>query len=215
MEYFVFVSKKVDHAKPSPLVIGLHGLGTPPDRWLSRITDAVDQAGFIAVAPMGYSLTGGYGATGPGRSVGATNVGALSEKDVLNVLELARQEFNVDERRIYLVGHSMGGAGALYLGTKLKEIWAAVAASAPAVRTDLRTPADLEQAAELPIFFAHGDADAAVPVQISRDWAAKAKSLGMTYEYLELRGAGHDSLGQCIDAIFKFFGKHVKRQPPT
>src|SRR6266581_3235726 len=46
------------------------------------------------------------------------NLRELSEKDVMNVLELVRKEFNVDDRRTYLMGHSMGGAGTLYLSTK-------------------------------------------------------------------------------------------------
>ena len=33
-----------------------------------------------------------------------------SEKDVMNVLDMIRKEFNVDENRTYLMGHSMGGA---------------------------------------------------------------------------------------------------------
>ena len=36
----------------------------------------------------------------------------------MNLLAMARKEFNVDERRTYLMGHSMGGAGTLYLGSK-------------------------------------------------------------------------------------------------
>ena len=36
-------------------------------------------------------------------------VSALSEKDTMNVLEMVRKEFNVDDNRIYLMGHSMGG----------------------------------------------------------------------------------------------------------
>ena len=50
----------------------------------------------------------------------------------MNVLDIVRQEFNVDNQRIYLLGQSMGGAGALYLGVKYPDIWAAVAATAPA-----------------------------------------------------------------------------------
>ncbi|MBN2420056.1 MAG: hypothetical protein JXL81_11775, partial [Deltaproteobacteria bacterium] len=55
----------------------------------------------------------------------------LSEKDTMNVLEMALKEFNVDENRIYLMGHSMGGGGALHLGEKYADIWAAVAGVAP------------------------------------------------------------------------------------
>jgi poly(3-hydroxybutyrate) depolymerase len=44
------------------------------------------------------------------------NLAELSEKDVMNVLEIVRKEFNIDDKRTYLMGHSMGGAGALFLG---------------------------------------------------------------------------------------------------
>ena len=62
----------------------------------------------------------------------AAKVREVSEKDVMNVLDMIRKEFNVDERRTYLMGHSMGGAGALYLGVKYPSNWAAIAAIAPA-----------------------------------------------------------------------------------
>ena len=215
IEYAVFVSTKVDAKKKSPLVIGLHGLGTPPALWLSRIADAAESAGYIVAAPMGYNVQGWYGANGAssGRG-GVPNLGELSERDVMNVLDIMRHEFNVDERRIYLAGHSMGGAGALHLGLKHKDIWAAVAASAPAVRTQFHSPADLEQARGLPIILIHGDADRAIPVEQTRQWAEKMKALDMPYEYREIRGGTHAStLDQGAPEIFRFFDKHVRPEP--
>ena len=50
----------------------------------------------------------------------------------MNVLDMIRKEFNVDERRTYLMGHSMGGAGTIYLGVKYASNWAAIGAIAPA-----------------------------------------------------------------------------------
>ena len=50
----------------------------------------------------------------------------------MNVLDMMRKEFNVDDKRTYLMGHSMGGAGTLYLGSKYASNWAAIAAMAPA-----------------------------------------------------------------------------------
>jgi poly(3-hydroxybutyrate) depolymerase len=212
IEYAIFVSTKVDPKKKSPLVIGLHGLGTPPALWLSRISDAAQNAGYIVAAPMGYTVHGWYGANGPTSGRGAVpDLGELSERDVMNVLDIMRDEFNVDERRIYLAGHSMGGAGALYLGIKHKDIWAAVAASAPAVRTQFHNPADLEQARELPVILIQGDADRAVPVEQTRKWAEKMKALGLTHEYREIRGGTHAStLDQGARDIFRFFDKHVR-----
>src|SRR5205823_11075529 len=60
------------------------------------------------------------------------NLAELSEKDVLNVLALVRKEFTIDDKRIYLMGHSMGGAGAWHLGTKYPNLWAGLAPIAPA-----------------------------------------------------------------------------------
>lgn len=214
IEYAVFVSTKVDPKKKSPLLIGLHGLNTPPAVWLARITDAAQDAGYIVAAPMGYNVQGWYGANGSRGSV--PNLGELSERDVLNVLDLMRREFNVDDRRIYLSGHSMGGAGALYLGIKHKQIWAAIGASAPAVRTWLHAPEDLEQARDLPMILIQGDDDRAIPVEQTRKWAEKMKALGMTHEYREIRGGTHAStLDLGARDLFRFFDKHVRPADAT
>ena len=89
------------------------------------------------------------------------NLSELSEKDVMNVLEIVRKEFNVDERRIYLMGHSMGGAGTLYLGTRYPSIWAALAPIAPAAFG--LNPDILEKIKDIPVIFVHGEADEVVP----------------------------------------------------
>lgn len=212
LEYAVFVSSKVKPDAKSPLVIYLHGLGTPPEPFLRRVAGAAQDAGYIVATPMGYNVQGWYGANGPGGGRGAVrNVGELSEKDVLNVLARMREEFNIDDRRIYLAGQSMGGAGALFLGVKHRDIWAAVAASAPAIRTAHQNPRDLEPAAGLPFILIHGDADRAVPVDQTREWAAAMKALTMTYEFVEIRGGTHsDALEQGAPLVFKFFNKHVR-----
>jgi len=81
----------------------------------------------------------------------------LSEKDVMNVLDLLRKEFDVDECRICLMGHSMGGAGTLYLGVKYPSVWAALGAIAPAAFTF--SPDSLEAIPNMPVILVHGDVD--------------------------------------------------------
>ena len=84
-----------------------------------------------------WSWRGARSRRGRGRG-GSTTLGTPSEtsqnseKDVMNVLEIIRKEFNVDERRTYIMGHSMGGAGAMYLGVKYASYWAGIGAMAPA-----------------------------------------------------------------------------------
>src|SRR5437868_3691945 len=65
LEYAVFVSSKVNRRNKSPLVIALHGLGVPPIGVLRPLTDAAEAGGYVVAAPMGYSLDGWYGVTGP------------------------------------------------------------------------------------------------------------------------------------------------------
>ena len=43
-------------------------------------------------------------------------------------IAIVRKEFNIDDKRMYIMGHSMGGAGALFLGSKYANMFAAVGA---------------------------------------------------------------------------------------
>jgi len=136
-----------------------------------------------------------------------------SEKDVMNVLDMIRKEFNVDENRIYLMGHSMGGAGSIYLGVKHASIWAAIGAEAPATSpAGLRPDTfSLEPAKHIPMIIVQGDMDTLVPVAGARLWIEKMKELKMTYEYVEVAGGDHGSvLTTGAPDIFAFFAKHRK-----
>jgi len=104
----------------------------------------------------------------------------------------------------------MGGAGALYLGIKHADIWAAVGASAPAI-TRVHQPAELESAVGMPIIVLHGSNDDTVPVSRILPWVEKMKALNMTYEYEEIPGAGHpDTIELGAGDIFDFFNKHAR-----
>ena len=138
---------------------------------------------------------------------------AASEKDVMNVLDMIRKEFNIDENRTYLMGHSMGGAGSIYLGVKYASIWAAVGAEAPATAPAGLTPDNysLEPAKNIPMIIVQGDMDTLVPVAGTRLWIEKMKDLKMTYQYVEVPGGDHGSvLTSGAPDIFAFFAKHTK-----
>jgi predicted esterase len=234
LPYALFVSSKVTKAERSPLIVALHGFGANQNGLMLehyRVVEFAEQGGYILAAPMGYSPDGNYGVpiapgsggrgNGPARDTIFTDTGGkavtdrarkreLSEQDVLNVLALVKAEFNVDEHRTYLLGHSMGGQGALYLGVKHAPEWAAIAAIAPAV---VRSPSPeiLASVKTMPIILVHGDADPTVPVASTRLWVDTLKELGMTYEYHEIPGGDHGSaVTEGMPAIFAFFGKQSK-----
>src|SRR5215470_7619321 len=163
-----------------------------------------------ATPPRGNGAGRGFNSTSGGTAVtDPAKVRELSEKDVMNVLDMIRKEFNVDDRRTYLMGHSMGGAGTLYLGVKYASNWAAIAAIAPAAFS--LNPDTLATIKDMPVIIVQGDADTAVPVANTRRWAGKLKELNMTYEYHEIPGGDHGSvIATGMPDIFAFFSKHSK-----
>ena len=167
-----------------------------------------------AGAGAGRGPIGGRGAGGGGTAVtDPAKVNQLAEIDVMNVLAMIRKEFNVDERRTYLMGHSMGGAGAIFLGVKHAPNWAAIAAIAPATSPAGLTPDNfsLEPATSIPVIVVQGDADTLVPVAGTRRWIEKMKDLKMTHQYVEVPGGDHGSvIGTGMPDIFAFFNKYSK-----
>ena len=145
-------------------------------------------------------IVGGTAETDPAR------VTEYSEKDVMNVLERVRSEFVIDARRIYLMGHSQGGAGARHLAEKYPEIWAGVALLAPA-------PFGAEPSADskilkLPVLIAVGDQDSLMAS--ARTFSELMKTLHAKVEYREFAGLDHGTiiLGS-QPTVFAFFASHV------
>jgi predicted esterase len=233
LPYCVFVSSKVDPDEEAPLIISLHGLGIGPGFMCQgSALDLAEEGGYILAAPMGYSTGGWYGTpviNMGGRGRGAAPGGApaaapagpsdadlqkWSEADVMNVLEMMREEFEIDDDRTYLMGHSMGGAGTLFLGSKHADEWAAIAPIAPAAMRMTDNRAAILQPiedADLPVLVVHGDMDELVPVDLARTWVATMDELGIEHEYLEVAGATHGPIIEAgMPAIFEFFAKHEK-----
>ncbi len=222
MTYALFVPTGYDATKPAPLVVLLHGLYSNPWQVIhyAGVVEEAEKRGYLVVAPFGYNEGGWYGSLGPGKDFGIKinppphspeNLGELSEQDVLNVLSLVRKEYTVDSKRIYLMGHSMGGGGTLYLGMKHRGLWAALAPMAPAIWSQPETLADIR---DTPIIIVQGDQDALVKVENTRRWVAEMKDLHMDYQYIEIKGGDHifsiAANAETIAKVFDFFDAHPK-----
>jgi poly(3-hydroxybutyrate) depolymerase len=220
MEYALFVPSTYDKEKKTPLIVALHGLGGNPQQIMRTkgLTDLAEKHGYVVVAPMGYNTGGWYGMKvpaglgkggfGKGKDV-PENLAELSEKDVMNVLELVRKDFTIDEKRIYLIGHSMGGGGTWHLGRKYPDMWAGLAPIAPAA---FGAPTGLDKIKRIPVIVVQGDKDTLVKPEGTRRWVDKMKELNLTYEYLEIAGAGHgDVVSRGMPKIFEFFEKQNKK----
>jgi len=210
MKYSLYIPTSYDKAKKTPLIVALHGLGSSASGIMRYpgFTRHAEKHGYLVVAPTGYNSRGWYGSRGKGGGRGSDpeNLGELSEKDVMNVLAIVRKEFNVDDNRIYLMGHSMGGGGTWHLGIKYPKIWAALGPIAPAAP---RSSAGLADITHIPVIVIQGDQDGLV--RGARRWVDKMKELKMEYEYLEIKGGGHvDVAYKHFPELFAFFNAHTR-----
>lgn len=225
LPYWLFVSSKVSKDKKNPLIVALHGLGGDGNSLLrGNALDLAEEGGYILVGPEGFNNYGwfgfpdGPGVLGRGKQLGAQpgdpkNLRELSERDVMSVLELMKQEFSIDPQRTYLMGHSMGGAGTWHIGVKYQKEWAAIAAIAPAAFA--QTPEMLAPIKDtMPVYVIQGDKDTAVPVENTRITVESLKTLKMNFKYVEVPGGDHGSvITTGMPQIFEFFKEHARTGP--
>ena len=216
LPFSVYVSSKVRNDRKAPLIVALRGFtGTTLTFVRGTAVDLAEAGGYILVGAIGYNNRAGFGVQAPPRPAPATasesgaspppmprtlpplvggsaetdpaKVTAYSEQDVMNVLALVRKEFNIDDRRVYLMGHSQGGGGARHLAEKYPDTWAAVALLAPALFSVQVTPES--KITRVPLLLAVGDNDSLITS--ARDFSAQLDRLQVVHEYVEMPGLDH------------------------
>lgn len=231
MPYGVYLPEGYDPSRRYPLVVGLHGAGGDHLSVLryAGILDAADKYGAILVTPLGYDRVGGYGAftalnecerpvdvpafcAGPvirgmvaRRRTLPAERDALSEQDVLHVVDRALADLAVDSSRVVLWGHSMGGGGTYHIASRHPGRFSALAVVAPAPPPSRDA---LLAIGNVPILVIHGDADGTVPVAGSRLTVALMKQLGIRHEYVEVPGGDHGRIiarnPAMVERVFRF-----------
>jgi predicted peptidase len=147
MPYRLYVPTTWDGQSRLPLIVMLHGAGSDENRYMDmnnkQMIRLAEQHGYVLVSPLGYSPLGAYGTPlrlpavfgqpeaaakqRAGVTPDAEHILDLSEKDVINVLEIELNEYPIDRSAVFLAGHSMGSGGTWYLGAKYANYWRAIA----------------------------------------------------------------------------------------
>jgi predicted esterase len=221
--YALFVPSTYDPKKPAPLVVDLHGLNITPLQQIlfDGTTDFAERHGFIVVAPTGFNLASWWGsrpgtpvataATKPGGDVRYSTT-ELAEIDTMTLLKSIREQYAIDGDRIYLMGHSMGGAGTYYLGGKYNDIWAALA---PIAGAGGIADGAAERYKSLPTLILHGAKDSIVPAANSRRAVAALQAAGAPHLYLEFPDKDHEFWirrgAAQMEKVFLFFNLVSKR----
>jgi predicted peptidase len=228
MPYRLYVPRGYDPSVATPLIVALHGYGGDQNYFFASVKDLpalCEQYGVIFAAPMGFAKDGWYGAplaipgAAPRSGGGAppvtgrsadeeTEYRALSERDVLNVLEIVRREYAIDSDRIYLMGHSMGGFGTWWLGQKYADTWAAIAPMSGVLPNVDYQLAKLEK---VPVIVSIGGAETPAWVEASRRQVETMNGMGMTTAYFEPEGANHGGMiAPTTPKVFEFLTKQRK-----
>ena len=224
MPYRLYIPTSWDGESKLPLIVMLHGAGTDENWYLdandSQLIRLAEKHGYIIVSPLGYSRMGAYGTPLRlpavfGNSEAAAQQRAsvdaerqrtleLSEKDVLNVIEIVLNEYPVDQSSMFLTGHSMGSGGTWYLGAKYAEYWKAIAPMSGPFLDELNYPWD--NIREMPVFMTEGTG--ATPSLVgSRALSTWMKEQGFKLEYMEV-DAGHGGMIPLVlPSIFNFFDR--------
>jgi len=217
LPYRIYVPTRYDKTRAMPLIVALHGLGGSEDSFFEsyekRLPLLAEQRGNIIAAPLGYRPDGFYGwGVGEAPADPATRqLQQRSEQDVMDVLARVRQDYRIDENRIYLMGHSMGAIGTWRLAAKYPDIWAAIGPVAGS-----GAPATVEKMRGIPQVVVHGDNDPTVSVAGSRTMVAEMKRHGVDVHYIEVPGGNHTSVvAPNLEAIVGFFDAHTKASRPA
>jgi len=106
---------------------------------------------------------------------------------VLEAIDAVSREFQIDDRRIYVMGQSMGGAGAWNAIASRPKFFAAAVTCCGSISKD-----DGTASIDTPLWNFHGDADATVPVSISRERIAARRKAGGRPLSTEYAGVDHN-----------------------
>jgi poly(3-hydroxybutyrate) depolymerase len=217
MPYRTYVPASYTGTKAFPLIIALHGLGGTEDAFFDsydrKLPPLAESHGYIVAAPLGYRVDGsyGWGLGNPPADPNTRRMQDFSEQDVMQVLQRMKQQYKIDDSRIYLLGHSMGAIGTWKIAPKYPDIWAAIAPFSGS-----GTPDTLERIRAVPEIIVHGDADPTVNVAGSRAMVAKLKTMGTEFKYIEVPGGVHsDVVAPNLAAVIDFFDAHHKAARST
>jgi predicted peptidase len=207
MPYRLFTPGRLEPGRRYPLVVFLHGAGGSGRDNVKQLQGANVFGGLVWTLPANQSRHPAfvlapqsdvnwactlYDPKNPPKTLAdmrfcapeALGIGARLAFEIINALVLAQP---IDPDRIYVTGHSMGGAGAWHMIAHRPRFFAA---AVPVCGHPL--PATAAAVKDVPIWNFHGEADEVEPVATSRVMIDAIRRAGGTPRHTEYAGVGHN-----------------------
>ena len=198
--YRLVVPEGLDPAKPVPLVFVFHGKGDSKNfiSFYSGFEAYAKKTGFIAVFPGG--LDRHWEMRGREDNVDLAFFDALFAH--------LTSKYNIDLRRVYATGMSMGGYFCNLLASRRSEQIAAIAPHSGGLGVLAATGIGAKR--KYAVMIVHGDADKIVNVEQGRAARDAYIKEGHEVEYVEVKGLAHVWAGKegITEKMYKFFLAH-------
>jgi dienelactone hydrolase len=190
LPFALYAAKELDASKKYPLLVALHGKsennenGKQVGGWMKTFAKPDNYAArpCIIVAPLCYQP---FGATG----------GGWDDKPGIETVDLVKKLIKglpIDDKRIYVIGYSMGGFGTCHLMNTESRLFTA----GVAVAGSISSAADTFK--KRPLWLFHAADDEVVKVDGSRS-LAKALERSKVFKYTEYPTGGHGIIGKVFD----------------
>lgn len=194
--YRIFIPAAYDGSKPTPLVVALHGMGGDEnsmfDGYKETLKREAERLGFIVACPKGRDTASMYRGS--------------AEQDVMDVMKEVERDYRIDLKRVYLMGHSMGGYGTWSVAMDHPDLFAALGPISGGGDTN-----GLVKIKDIPEFVVHGNDDRTVNVSQSRRMVEAGKKIGVPITYVEVPGGSHVSVAEPNFApMLDFFAKQQR-----
>ena len=169
-----------------PLVVALHGKspntenGKQVGGWMDSFKKAENEAvrPCFILAPLSAQPASGQGMGWNGDEI----------TQVIKLIKALIKDLPIDPKRIYIVGHSMGGYGTCHIMASEPRLFAA---AIPVAGVSTGDAAALDRK---PIWMFHAADDKVVPVSGAQEFAALLKK-DKQFKYTELPSGGHGVVG--------------------
>ncbi len=176
--YYLFAPASLGAKTPAPLLLTLHGSGRNGKSLVEQWKNLASAEGLIVA---------GLDAT----NEQAWAIPADGPALLYDLVEHLKTKYSINDRKIYLFGHSAGGNFALLMAMLESEYFAAVAIHAGAIHKDSQSYIDYAKR-KIPIAIFVGDQDQFFPLQMIKETKEALEKRGIKPEVTILKNHDHN-----------------------
>jgi predicted esterase len=193
-----------DRQAPRPAIVLYNGSGSRVDPLIDAWRPVARREGIVLIGPTAFAP-------------GAWRIPEDSPAFTHEVVMAVRASHAIDERRVYLFGHSGGAHQSLQLAVLETEYFAAVAVHAGALQARF-WPALVKAPRRIPVGLWIGTADRVVPLEHARATRDALRREGFPVRLVEFKDHGHgfsERGADVVDQAWRFLKNARLPKPPV